>query len=103
MVRIEFSPSNSAAYSSHPSCTRAKNLPRAVTLQPRVEHEAIQSTRKHQKSEEFASLYSDRAGIEGTFSQRVRICGLRQARYRGLKKTHLQELGTATSINVSIG
>ena len=32
----------------------------------------------------FASLYSDRAGIEGTFSQGVRAFGLRQARYRGL-------------------
>jgi hypothetical protein len=48
-----------------------KNLPRALTLKPREEHEAIKFARKHQNTEEFASLYSDRAGIEGTFSQGV--------------------------------
>ncbi len=69
-------------------------------MQPREEHEAIQFARKRQKSEEFASLYSDRAGIEGTFAQGVRAFGLRQARYRGLEKTHLQGLATAASINV---
>jgi len=100
MVHIEFSPSDCAACPSRPLCTRAKSLPRALTLQPRLEHEAIQSARERQKTEEFASLYSDRAGIEGTFSQGVRAFGLRQARYRGLKKTHLQELATAASINV---
>jgi len=81
-------------------CTRAKNLPRALTLQPREEHEAIQFARKRQKTEEFACLSSDRAGIEGTFSQGVRAFGLRKAYYRGLKRTHLQELATAASINV---
>jgi IS5 family transposase len=30
----------------------------------------------------------------------VRAFGLRQARYRGLKKAHLQELATATAANV---
>jgi transposase len=82
------------------ACTRAKDLPRALTLQPKEEHEAIQRARKRQKTEEFASLYCARAGIEGTFSQGVRAFGLRKARYRGLKKTHLQELATAASINV---
>jgi transposase len=70
------------------------------TLQPREEHEAIQFASKCQNTEEFASFYSQRAGIEGTVSQGVRAFGLRQARYRGLKKTHLQELATATAINV---
>ena len=31
-----------------------------------------------------------RAGVEGSLSQGVRIAGLRQARYIGLAKTHLQ-------------
>jgi transposase len=81
------------------ACTRAKDLPRALTLQPKEEHEAIQRARKRQNTEEFASLYCARAGIEGTVSQGVRAFGLRKARYRGLKKTHLQELAAA-SINV---
>jgi transposase len=100
MIHVEFAPQDCAACPSHPMCTRAKNLPRALTLQLREEHEAIQFARKRQKTEEFASLSSDRAGIEGTFSQGVRAFGLRKAHYRGLERTHLQELATAASINV---
>jgi transposase len=100
MIHIDFSVGDCGACPSRSSCTRAKDLPRTLTLQPKEEHEAIQFARKRQKSEEFASLYSQRAGIEGTVSQGVRTFGLRKARYRGLKKTHLQELSTASAINV---
>ena len=101
MIHVEFAPDDCAACPSRPMCTRAKNLPRALTLQPREEHEAIQFARRRQKTEEFASLYSQRAGIEGTVSQGVRAFGLRQARYRGLGRTHLQEVAAAAAINVS--
>jgi len=100
MIHIDFSPDDCTACPSRSLCTRAKDLPRTLTLQPREEHEAIQFARRRQNTEEFASLYSQRAGIEGTVSQGVRAFGLRKARYRGLKKTHLQELATATAVNV---
>jgi IS5 family transposase len=100
MVHIEFAPADCAACPSRPSCTRGTSLPRALTLQPKEEHEAIQLARKRQKTEGFASLSSARAGIEGTFSQGVRAFGLREARYRGLTRTHLQEVATATAVNV---
>jgi transposase len=100
MIHIDFSPDDCSACPTRSSCTRAKDLPRTLTLQPQEEHEAIQFARKRQKTEEFSSLYSQRAGIEGTVSQGVRAFGLRQAHYRGLKKTHLQELATATAVNV---
>ena len=100
MIHVEFDPDDCAACPSRPLCTRAKNLPRALTLQPREEHEAIQFARLRQKTEEFASLYSQRAGVEGTISQGVRAFGLRKARYRGLGRTHLQEVATAAAINV---
>lgn len=47
------------------------------------------------------TLYGQRAGIEGTISQAVSALGLRQARYRGLAKTHLQNVATAAAINLS--
>lgn len=100
MIHIDFSPEDCTPCPSRSSCTRAKNLPRTLTLQPKEEHEALQFARKRQKTEDFASIYSQRAGIEGTVSQGVRAFGLRQARYRGLKKTHLQELATAAAVNV---
>lgn len=102
MINIKFSASECAACPSRSSCTRAKKgHPRNLTLQPREEHEAIQSARRRQETEEFTAIYSKRAGIEGTISQGVRAFGLRQARYRGLKRTHLQGLATAAAVNVS--
>ncbi len=84
-----------------PSVVHAGQEPtRSLTLQPKEEHEAIQAARRRQETEEFASIYSKRAGIEGTISQDVRAFGLRQARYRGLKRTHLQGLATAAAVNV---
>jgi transposase len=100
MIHVEFAPDDCAACPSRPLCTRAKSLPRALTLQPEEEHEAIQFARRRQETEEFASVYSRRAGVEGTISQGVRAFGLRQARYRGLGRTHLQEVATAAAINV---
>jgi Transposase DDE domain len=101
MIHVGFAPDDCEAYPSRPLCTRAKNLPRALTLQPEEEHEAIQFARRRQETEEFASVYSHRAGIEGTISQGVRAFGLRHARYRGLSRTHLQEVATAAAINVN--
>lgn len=99
MTRVAFDPADCAACPSRSSCTRDQS--RSLTLQPEEEHEAIQAARRRQRTEEFAEIYSQRAGIEGTVSQGVRSFGLRQARYRGQKRTHLQQLGTAAAVNVS--
>lgn len=39
--------------------------------------------------------------MEGTLSQGVRAFGLRKASYRGLAKTHLQDVATAAALNIS--
>jgi hypothetical protein len=39
------------------------------------------------------------AGIEGTHTQAIRRCGLRQFRYIGQAKTHVQHVLTATAVN----
>ena len=53
-----------------------------------------------QTTEAFHQQYAPRAGIESTHAQGIRRCGLRQARYIGLAKTHLQHLATAAALNV---
>ena len=63
-------------------------------------HEALRHARERIGSEEGQSEYRRRAGIEGTLSQGVRVSGLRQARYRGLAKTHLQHVATAAALNI---
>ena len=51
-------------------------------------------------SPEFLKTYNQRAGIEGTISQGVRRSGLRQSRYIGLAKTHLQHIFMAAGLNL---
>jgi transposase len=100
MIGVTFAATDCTPCPVRAQCTRAKKLPRGLTLQPRAEHEAIQAARRRQHTEVFAEDYARRAGIEGTLSQGVRACGLRTARYRGLAKTHLQHIATAAALNV---
>ena len=81
-------------------CTKSKKEPRIIGLQAREHHEALQGSRREQKTEGFRSSYAARAGIEGTHEQAIRRCGLRQCRYIGQAKAHLQHVLTATAINV---
>jgi hypothetical protein len=48
----------------------------------------------------FKELYKRRAGIEGTMSQAAFALGMRRTRSRGIKKTHLHHIATATAINL---
>jgi transposase len=80
-------------------CTKAKQEPRIVGLQAREPYEALQAARPRQTTEEFRQQYAPRAGIESTHAQGIRRCGLRQARYVGLAKTHFQHLATAAALN----
>ncbi len=99
-VHVEFAAADCAACPVRAQCTRAKTLPRALTLSSPEEHAAIQTARQRQKTEEFAATYAHRAGIEGTISQGVRAFELRHARYRGTGKVHLQHVAIAAAINL---
>jgi transposase len=48
----------------------------------------------------LAAQYAQRAGIEGTQSQAIRRCGIRQCRYIGHAKTRLQDILTTTALNL---
>lgn len=79
-------------------CTRAKNESRSVRVH--LEHERIKIWRQEQETEQWKTLYRERAGIEGTISQSLRVTGLRQARYVGLARTHLQDILSASAVNL---
>ena len=51
-------------------------------------------------SEQGQLEYRLRAGVEGTLSQEVGAFGLRKTRYRGLAKTGLQHVATASAMNL---
>jgi transposase len=82
-------------------CTDARSTGRSLTLRfPQARHETLQTARTRQQIDTFKTLYRRRTGIEGTFSQTTRNTGLRRARYRGMPKTHLQHIVTATATNI---
>ncbi len=101
IITVQFATKVCRECAGRAQCTRAQTMPRQVTVHPQAEHEALQQARTSQQTEAFRQEYARRAGIEGTISQGVRAFGLRQARYLGLAKTHLQEVGTATAINLT--
>jgi transposase len=101
IIVIRFSRPGCRDCESRSRCTRAKKESRSLTLRPQAQHEAIQKARKEQKTPQWKERYNKRAGIEGTISQGVRGFGLRQTRYIGLAKTHLQNTLTAAAINIA--
>jgi transposase len=99
-IHVRFAPAACAACPVRSRCTRAKSGPRHLTLRAQAEHEALLAARQRQTTAAFRSQYAARAGIEGTLSQAVRAFGLRRSRYRGLAKTHLQQVATAAALNL---
>ena len=98
--RFEFRFQSCRVCSARVLCTRAKKYGRQLTVYPQQFHETLLRARERQKTEAFKKLYNKRAGVEGTISQAVSRSGIRRARFRGFKKTHLQHLATAAAINL---
>ncbi|MBD1852803.1 transposase [Leptolyngbya sp. FACHB-711] len=100
VFKARFSTLDCGPCAARSQCTRAK-LPaaRSVLLMPQAQYEALKNARATQVSAEGKQRYQRRAGIEGTLSQGVRAFGLRQTRYRGLTKTHLQNTAIAAAMN----
>ncbi len=99
-IHVDFSQKDCGPCPSRACCTKAKKEPRELTLRPQAEHIALQTARQWQKTDAFKEAYAKRAGIEGTISQATRAFELRQTRYIGLAKTHVQHLLMAIAINL---
>lgn len=101
VVTVKFKPEDCRNCPSRTKCVRNKNeRPRQLLLPARELHQALEKTRTRLRSEEGKAQYRRRAGIEGTISQAVRRGSLRRSRYRGLQKTHLQEIAVAAGMNI---
>lgn len=70
------------------------------TLRVNEHHTLTQARRKLMRTEEFKKDMRHRNGIEGTQSELVRGYGLRRARYRGNKKTRLQNYFIGAACNI---
>jgi transposase len=101
IIRITFPAKACAACEARPLCTKREKTPRSLTIRPQTHHEALQLARQEEKTTVWKKEYNKRAGIEGTISQGVRGFGMRDCRYLGLAKTHLQHVFTAIAINIT--
>ncbi len=100
VMRIRFDRATCRACPTRSVCTTAKEAPRQLTVRTQAHHEAIQAARQRQETAEFKAQYALRSGVESSLSQGIRRFALRQSRYIGLARTHLQQLLTATAMNV---
>ncbi|MBF6596580.1 MAG: transposase [Thermaceae bacterium] len=99
-VKAVFHASDCESCAVRSLCTHSEKGPRSITFRERAEHEAPQEVRQRQRTAEFKAAIDVRAGVEGTMSQGVRSFELRQTRYIGLARTHLQHILTAVAMNI---
>jgi transposase len=100
VIRVRFDRATCRACPARRACTSSPEAPRQLTVKPQAYHEALQAARRRQETPEFVAQYALRAGVESSLSQGVRRFDLRQSRYIGLARTHLQQVLTATAMNV---
>ena len=100
VIRIRFDGATCRACPTRKACTSARAAPRQLTVRLQTHHDAIQAARQRQETVAFKAQYALRAGVESSLSQGVRRFDLRRSRYLGLARTHLQQLLTATAMNV---
>jgi transposase len=79
---------------------RCTERPQGRTLELHPLRAIITARRQEAESQVFKDKLKLRAGIEGTISELVRVCGLRRARYRGTAKLGLQCWFTAVAVNL---
>jgi transposase len=104
-IRVRFSRHDCDNCPSRSKCVRSTTgsttgRARTLVFYPQAQHEALRQACERMSSEEGRREYRQRAGVEGTLSQAIRVAGLRQCRYRGLAKTHLQHTASAAAVNL---
>jgi transposase len=98
-ISVQFDQHDCGSCALRPKCVDSQTRPRAMTLLPQTQHEALQAARARQQTDGFAAHYRARAGIEGTIAQGSRIADLHRSRYRGLAKTKLLHILIAAALN----
>jgi transposase len=99
VVSIRFAHADCAPCPVRAKCVGTAR-PRSLMVRRQPQFEAMMAARQRQTTAEFRARYATRAGVEGTISQGVHVCGLRRSRYRGLAKTALGHLCIGAALNL---
>ncbi len=97
---VKFAASTCGPCPVHDQCTTAARGGRQLTLKPQPLHETLQTGRAEQHTTAWQARYAIRAGVEGTMHQAIAVTGTRNARYKGLAKTHLEHVYSAVALNL---
>jgi hypothetical protein len=82
-------------------CTgNADGRGRHIILLPQPLQEIQTRVRREQDTPQWQEHYAIRAGCEATVSETVHAHGLRNCRYHGIAKTHVQHVLTAAGTNI---
>jgi transposase len=99
VIRIKFAKKECRECPSRAHCA-GKEARRTLTIRPEEQYKALQAARAREQTPEYTKEYARRAGVEGTISQAVRAFGARRCRYLGAAKAQLQQVLTATALNL---
>jgi transposase len=99
-VVVSFPPGACRDCPQRSCCTTAETTGRQLKLPPQPIDEALMAGRQRARTTAFEQEYATRAGIEGTHTQGVRQCGLRESRYVGEANVHLQHLMIGAALNL---
>jgi len=86
----------SEPFTMHPKPVRLTTSGSDSTPEP--QYRALQAARQRQGTKAFTNRYDNVLASRDTL-QSIRAFGLRQARYQGTAKVHLQHVFTATALN----
>ncbi|MHB8753280.1 MAG: transposase [Aggregatilineales bacterium] len=99
LIRIKFKAVDCKPCPVRDLCTKHER--RTLSFHEESIFKAVQQRKDEQHTGAFRKRYGKRAGVEGTISQGVFALGMRQSRYRGQDKTHLQFVFTAAAMNIT--
>lgn len=99
-IVISFSAATCGPCPMREQCTTSRTRRRQLTVHPPDVHAAQCQARALQDTTPWQTTYALRAGVEGTIHQAVTVCDIRHARYRGLRKVHLQQVFSAVALNL---
>jgi transposase len=100
VIKLKFARGDCRVGAQQATCTTSTPPRWTLTIRPRDQYLALQAVRERQLTAEFKEEYATRSGIEGALSQGIRGFEMRRARYVGQAKTHLQNVLTATAMNL---